>query len=149
MSDLGELLKANRNIIDPDEEEFLRYVKQMIKQVDYIEGRFERVYINEPFDYKKHKDNFTCYLEVIITPDGEIKYAVPDHKTAIINYCNLNKEELKKNKELQILDSLIEYSHCICVYTYEYRGKANDKQMRVLSRLKDYGLYKGDLKNVC
>lgn len=149
MSDLGELLAANSDILDPDEEEFYQYVKQITKQVDYLEGRFEKIYINEPFDYKKHKDNFTNYLEVIITPEGEIKYAVPNHKSALIKYCNLTKEDLKKNRELEFLDTLIERSHCICVYTYEYRGKANDKQISVLSSLRDYGLYKGDLKNVC
>jgi hypothetical protein len=149
MSDIGELLEANRNIIDPDEEEFLRYVKQITKKVDYIEGRFEKIYINEPFDFKKHKDNFINYLEVIITPDGEIKYAVPDHRTALINYCNLDEKDKSITREVFLLDSLIERSKCICVYTYEYRGKANDKQINVLSHLKDYGLYKGDLKNVC
>lgn len=149
MSDIGELLEANRNIIDPDEEEFLRYIKQITKKVDYIEGRFEKIYINEPFDFKKHKDNFINYLEVIITPDGEIKYAVPDHRTALINYCNLDEKDKSINREVFLLDSLIERSKCICVYTYEYRGKANDKQINVLSHLKDYGLYKGDLKNVC
>lgn len=149
MSDIGELLEANRNIIDPDEEEFLRYVKQITKKVDYIEGRFEKIYINEPFDFKKHKDNFINYLEVIITPDGEIKYAVPDHRTALINYCNLDEKDKSISREVFLLDSLIERSKCICVYTYEYRGNANDKQINVLSHLKDYGLYKGDLKNVC
>jgi hypothetical protein len=149
MSDIGELLEANRDIIDPDEEEFLRYVKQITKKVDYIEGRFEKIYINEPFDFKKHKDNFINYLEVIITPDGEIKYAVPNHRTALINYCNLDEKDKSISREVFLLDSLIERSKCICVYTYEYRGKANDKQINVLSHLKDYGLYKGDLKNVC
>ena len=149
MSDIGELLEANRDIIDPDEEEFLRYVKQITKKVDYIEGRFEKIYINEPFDFKKHKDNFINYLEVIITPDGEIKYAVPDHRTALINYCNLDEKDKSITREIFLLDSLIERSKCICVYTYEYRGKANDKQINVLSHLKDCGLYKGDLKNVC
>ena len=135
-------------IIDSDEERFLRYVKQM-KEVNYIEGRYEKIYIDNPFDYKKHKDNFTNYLEVIITPDGVIKYAVPDHRTALIKYCKLDESDKSIGRDVFLLDSLIERSKCICVYTNNYRGIANDIQIRVLSHLKDYGLYEGELKNVC
>lgn len=39
----------------------------------------EKYSVYSSFDLQKHKQTYTNYLEVIITPDGTVEYAVPSH----------------------------------------------------------------------
>lgn len=122
--------------------------KKMKEPVKYLEGRFEKIYVDQPFDYKKHKDNFPYYLEVIIMSDGQIKYAVPSHLDALMQFGKVTHEDCPKDREYDFLEWLFEITGCIAVWDGYYRGKANEKQISTLRSLKDYGIYHGDLINV-
>ena len=38
-----------------------------------------RIVLHSPFDIKVHKQTFINYLEVVISPEGIVEYAVPSH----------------------------------------------------------------------
>ena len=54
----------------------------------------------QPFDFENHRDNFICYCECIIWPDGKIEYAVPSHNEALLKaYAHkhgLTRDEVMK-----------------------------------------------------
>ena len=60
----------------------------------------EKYDLHSNFDIQKHKENFVNYLEVIITEDGVVHYAVPSHQEYMIMLAmqqnNWTREDLKK-----------------------------------------------------
>lgn len=110
-----------------------------------LHGIFEEIDTTLPFDWKKHKDNFPHYLEVIITPKGDIQYAVPDHKSALELYAKVTDKDCPKEYWFSMIEWLTALTGCICVYTDYYSGKANDKQISALQFLKDVGIYEGSV----
>lgn len=43
--------------------------------------------LHSPFNIETHKKTFVNYLEVVITSDGVIHYAIPSHQEFCINYA--------------------------------------------------------------
>ena len=103
--------------------------------------------LNSKFDFETHSKNFICYCEVIITPNGEIRYAVPSHEQAVLKYLaeknNMNIEEIIKEYNAlplcDIYDRLLEESGCILVwydrYTYSRFHIITEKQFIALKNL--------------
>ena len=40
--------------------------------------------LHSPFDISTHKQTFVSYLEVVISPEGTVEYAVPSHSDKLI-----------------------------------------------------------------
>lgn len=40
--------------------------------------------LHSPFDIETHKQTFVSYLEVVISPEGTVEYAVPSHSDKLI-----------------------------------------------------------------
>lgn len=107
--------------------------------------------LNSPFDVATHKKTFINYLEVVISPDGVIKYAVPSHNGYIENFLmkalNINKEQLN---DLCPKEYYADYNTWLCLKTNYIMvwglpnsfviGKPNQKQQEALDLLKKEGL---------
>lgn len=110
----------------------------------------EKYGIYSEFDLEKHKETFINYLEVIILPSGEVKYAVPSHQEFLIQYAMIikscSREEINKMcpKEYyaDFITWLTQITHCVAVWNDGYIGKPNRFQKKVIKRLIDYGLLK-------
>ena len=54
--------------------------------------------LHSAFDIETHKKTFVNYLEVVITPDGTIEYAVPSHQEKLIRIAteklSVSRQEL-------------------------------------------------------
>lgn len=114
----------------------------------------EKYGLHSKFDFKKHKETFINYLEVLILENGEIVYAVPSHqmKAEELAYEKLNVDRptliklCPKEYHFDYLKWLLTITNSISVwddfYIYGFNG-INDKQMNTLKKLKLYGLYRG------
>ena len=110
-----------------------------------LDGRFEKIDTNKPFDWKLHKDNFPHYLEVLITPSGEVVYACPDHKTAMENLAGVTDYDCPPKYWFSMIDWLTELTGCIAVYTNYFVGNVNAVQLKTLRHLQYVGVYEGTL----
>ena len=101
--------------------------------------------LNCEFDFKKHKENFIDYLEVIIDKKGKIYYAVPSHTEKAISLLGMTRKEFEqtKLKTFYVLEEALNQSGTIAVWNNFYKGNANKLQKRSLYKLRAYGLYKG------
>lgn len=97
------------------------------------------------FDIDKHKATFINYLEVIITNDGVIHYAVPSHQQYVSNI--VKKEHTLTDKEFCAVmpmssfhEFLLAYSGAVMVWSHGYAGIPNKKQLLQLQLLHDEGL---------
>lgn len=95
------------------------------------------------FDIDKHSEHFLNYLEVIIDSEGEINYAVPSHQMFMENLIKKEYGEqrfyemLKDPESYDYLNWLCRTTGCISVWDDFYYGKANEKQLESLRKLKD------------
>lgn len=95
--------------------------------------------LHSPFDIETHKKTFIDYLEVVITSDGVIHYAIPSHQEFCINYAmqiGMFKDrdalyDFFKTSPSNIEDML----HCCLVWTYSIRGYINNNIARSLQKL--------------
>lgn len=112
--------------------------------------------INCDFDIEKHKQTYINYLEVLITEDGEIIYAVPSHQEKAEELCckklGISKEKLvcmcPEEYYFNYLSWLLTICGAISVWNnfYEAGTKGiNKKQKAKLKLLKLNGLYKGSV----
>lgn len=121
--------------------------------------------LNSPFNMETHKKTFINYLEVVILENGTIEYAVPSHSKKLekmvcekhnlkwnddyLNsfelYAHYTKLIKNHNIYMDWLDWLMTESGCILVWANKYEGKPNEKQLAKLKKLKDYGLYEGEI----
>lgn len=102
----------------------------------------EQKVLHSPFDAGVHANVFIHYLEVVITPDGVIHYAVPSH-TEFIRWWA--KKFLKKDLSGVPYDWAQE-TGCIMVWENMKIGATpNDDQRKALLMLKKKGLYTGDI----
>lgn len=110
--------------------------------------------LHSPFDIKKHKAEFVGYLEVIITANGAIQYAVPSHQEkALALAC----EKLGKTREeitamcprefyYDYLNWLLSLTGSIAVWYEIVAGRTvTNKQVAALRQLKLAGLYRGPI----
>lgn len=107
-----------------------------------------------PFDIQKHKETYINYLEVLITEDGEIVYAVPSHQMKAEQLCcqklNITHEELvamcPREYWADYLTWLLSICKAISVWDKFYicsKEGMNVKQQMALRKLKMAGLYRG------
>lgn len=109
--------------------------------------------LTSEFNIKMHKATYIHYLEVIITPDGVIHYAVPSHQEFLIKYIctneNLSRDELNalcpKEYYFDFLTWLCKKSKCISVWETFYYGELNNAQRESLNDLKLENLYIGKI----
>lgn len=97
------------------------------------------------FDIDQHKGTFINYLEVIITNDGVIHYAVPSHQKYVSNI--IKKEHLLNEEEFCTImpmssfhEFLLAYSGAVMVWSNGYTGIPNKKQLLQLQLLHNEGL---------
>lgn len=58
--------------------------------------------LHSPFDIETHKQTFVSYLEVVISPEGTIEYAVPSHTDKLV-------EIFAKQKSIKTFDEAKRY----------------------------------------
>lgn len=77
----------------------------------------EKYDVYSDFDIDKHAKNFINYLEVCISPEGKVYYAVPSH-TQFLEYV-LEQQCVKNNKDYKkvINDNLHYWPNCLCDLT--------------------------------
>lgn len=104
------------------------------------------------FDVGKHKEHFVHYLEVMISPDGEIEYAVPSHQEyAIKKACEalgVTRMELSDMTPPEYyfdwLNWLLAQTGYMAVWEDGYVcPNPTKKQIGKLKMLKLNGLYRG------
>lgn len=115
--------------------------------------------VHSKFNVAKHKETFTDYLEVLIKSDGTVVYAVPSHQmkaellAAETMKCSVDKVRRSCPKEyfFDYMKWLLTTTGAIAVWNEFYKaGKEgiNEKQLKVLKRLKMYGVYRGSIYSV-
>ena len=110
--------------------------------------------VHSKFDIDKHKERFCNYLEVLITEDGEIQYAVPSHQLKAEDLCcdklHISRQELEalcpEEYYLDYMNWLLQQCGAIALWNDFFMGVPNQKQLTQLKRLKLAGLYRGTLK---
>lgn len=109
--------------------------------------------LREPFNLDTHKKTFINYLEVVITEDGTIVYAVPSHQEMLISITrqklNVTREELYRlcpeEYYFDLMEWLCKESGCIAVWNEHMVGKANGNQQRIIKILVEEELYRGPI----
>lgn len=111
--------------------------------------------LHDVFDIQTHKETFINYLEVIITADGTIEYAVPSHTNKLAEVYGKSMddvfEEYITQPRTQIswicdpVEWLCKKTGSIAVWNDRCVGIPNDKQKQTLKTLKLHGLYHGKI----
>ena len=105
------------------------------------------------FDIESHKNTFVNYLEVLIEPNGHVLYAVPSHQELAIKLAckakGWTREQLNDacppEYYFDFLVWVLSLTGCISVWNDFYMGKANEAQLNTLKKMKEAGIYKGDV----
>lgn len=114
-----------------------------------------------PFDIKLHKLTFIDYLEVVISPDGIVEYAVPSHLEKLLKIF-MEQEHITDRavavKTIEDRDtdmdgpliSLTKLTGYISVWNEAYTCgmSPTKKQLAALRTLKLNGLYSGSLNDL-
>lgn len=103
------------------------------------------------FSIRTHKEAFTNYLEVVISPDGVVEYAVPSHQLKLMRILmeqrGCTREELEnavpREFYVDMLGWLTMESGYIAVWNDYFEGKPTPAQSKMLKRLAANGLYHG------
>ena len=103
------------------------------------------------FDIEKHVKKYIHYLEVVISEDGEIIYAVPSHQEIeIARACEKLGVTRKQLSDMTPTEYYFDWVTWLCmqtgdisVWTEFYMGNPNKKQINALKRLKRHGAYEG------
>lgn len=117
--------------------------------------------LNEPFDIKTHKLTFINYLEVVISPDGTVEYAVPSHQEKLLRVFMEQEHISSKQEAFRLVEeqdttmdgptiTLTRLTGYISVWSETYIcGKSpTKKQLAALRLLKLNGLYSGTLEDL-
>lgn len=107
--------------------------------------------LREPFDIETHKKIFINYLEVIITIDGTIMYAVPSHQEKLIAIAceklKLSRDELYNicppEYYFDIMMWLCQITNSIALWNEHMIGIPNEVQKKALEKLIKEDLYNG------
>ncbi|MFB8425113.1 hypothetical protein ACFC4S_24145 [Priestia megaterium] len=110
--------------------------------------------LHSPFNIETHKKTFINYLEVVISADGEIMYAVPSHQEKLISIAcrklDINRQALADLCPPQYYGDymywLCQVTDCVSVWNGFTVGDANVKQKEALEVLQAEGLYSGPIK---
>lgn len=103
------------------------------------------------FSIRTHKEAFTNYLEVVISPEGVVEYAVPSHQLKLMRILmeqrNCTREELENSVPREfyfdMMSWLTKESGYIAVWNDCFEGKPTPAQSKMLKRLAANGLYHG------
>lgn len=109
--------------------------------------------MRKPFNMETHKVTFVNYLEVVITEDGTIEYAVPSHQEKVIAVAceklDITRKELEdlcpKEYYWDYMTWLCKISSCVSVWNEWIIGTPNELQQKALEQLAEHGLYRGKL----
>lgn len=105
--------------------------------------------LHSHFDYQTHKEAFTDYAELVITPDGVPHYAIPSHTEFLIQLTckklKMSRQELMDYTEehgliFDYLDWMIEQTSTILVWNNAFTGQPNPAQKQTLLRLNEEGI---------
>lgn len=108
------------------------------------------------FDIEKHKQTYVNYLEVIITEDGVVHYAVPSHQEYLIHLLmsmrNQTRDELfascPDDFYFDVITWLCKETKAIAVWnSYVQWYTMNANQINTLKELSSAGIYHGDVPN--
>jgi hypothetical protein len=110
--------------------------------------------LHSPFDLEKHKQTYTNYLEVVITEDGTIMYAVPSHTEKVTALAcarlHLSRKELSDMCPPQYYFDYITYlcmaANAVAVWNdHCVAPNPTSKQIAAMRRLKMAGVYSGPI----
>lgn len=116
--------------------------------------------LRSPFDIKVHKLTFINYLEVVISPDGVVEYAVPSHVEKLLQIYMQQKGLTDREEaisELEMPCFNLGYMECLSKKTgyisvwnhcYATGCKPTQKQLNTLKTLKLNGLYLGRTNDI-
>lgn len=114
--------------------------------------------LHSEFDIEKHKQTFIHYLEVVISSDGRVFYAVPSHQELMIAVAcvmlGVSREELNelcpREWYFDFMKWLSMKTGLMAVWESHYEVYVpTNKQIATLRRLKLAGLYTGVIPKVC
>lgn len=109
------------------------------------------------FDAEIHKLTFIDYLEVVISPDGVVEYAVPSHSEKLLQVYmqqhSIDRGTALRNlasKNNGYIESLSEATGYISVWNENYITgcKPTQQQLNKLKTLKLQGLYHGRIDDI-
>lgn len=111
----------------------------------------EQNVLHNPFNIETHKITFINYLEVIISEDGTVMYAVPSHQEKAISLAcqklNVTRDELNElcpqEYYFDFMTWLCKVSGCVALWNSHRIGTANEKQLEIIKLLTDEKLYHG------
>lgn len=96
----------------------------------------------------KHKN----YCEIVISPDGDIEYAIPSHLYKLIDLSKESKDELDKMMPNRAapLNWLCEHTkYAVCWFDYFILPKEyTDTQVSVIKALIDAGIMSNDIRGI-
>ena len=114
-----------------------------------------------PFDIKLHKLTFIDYLEVVISPDGIVEYAVPSHMEKLLKIFMEQEHITDRAEAFRIVEerdtdmdgpqiALTKLTGYISVWNEAYTCgmSPTKKQLAALRTLKLNGLYSGSLNDL-
>lgn len=114
-----------------------------------------RLVLHSPFDIKVHKLTFINYLEVVISPEGVVEYAVPSHSEKLLQVYMEKNAVVDRGVALNNLSKLcglFSYIEALSKVTgyisvwndcYITGCKPTQQQLNKLKTLKLNGLYRG------
>lgn len=109
------------------------------------------------FDAELHKRTFIDYLEVVISPEGVVEYAIPSHSEKLLQIYmqkySIDRETALYNLSLSgigYIESLSEATGYISVWNEAYITgcKPTQQQLNKLKTLKIQGLYRGRIDDI-
>ncbi len=111
----------------------------------------EQSVLRSPFDIETHKATFINYLEVVISEDGTVMYAVPSHQEKLIllacQKLNVTRDELNElcpeEYYFDFMTWLCKVSGCVALWNSHRIGTANDRQLDIIRKLAEEELYRG------
>ena len=103
------------------------------------------------FSIMKHKATFVNYLEVVISPDGVVSYAIPSHQMKLMQIlmdqrgCTRAELERAIPREFyfDVLGWLAMETGFLAVWNDHCEGTPTAAQSKMLRRLTANGLYTG------
>lgn len=104
--------------------------------------------LNEFIAQHKHKN----YCEIIISPDGDIEYAIPSHLYKLITLSKESKDKLDKMMPNRAapLNWLCEHTkYAVCWYNYFILPKDyTNIQVSIIKTLSDTGIMSNDINGI-
>lgn len=115
-----------------------------------------------PFDMEVHRLTFFNYLEVVMSPEGVVEYAVPSHNEKLLQiYMKMNSipdresafallDKQYGRMSMGAVELLSKATGYISIWNdiYTTGVKLTDKQLRMLQKLKVHGLYRGPVRDL-